>query len=165
MANLESRLENYLRDQLMNWRRAQAATFTPFNRYCTQIVRRILPQLELHASLSSTSGSLYSQSQQVISIEEALLQNLDEIGAVHSVVGYPLHVSPMIDFEQIARLVRSTGVHSVDMANNNALLQNGNSREGGNIKLVEFIVSVYVHPYPANVHSIWVYIGALLPKA
>lgn len=157
----------------MAWRRgAQSATFTPFNRYCTQIVRRALPRLEVHACLASNSGSGSSsrhatQQQQIIALEEALLSELDEITTVHHLVGYPLHVSPMVDFEQIAAVVRSTGLHSIDANNNSSGRDNsGSSSNTSNTsKMVEFIISVYVHPYPANVHSIWIYAGALMPKA
>lgn len=149
----------------MAWRRQQAATFTPFNRYCQQIIRRLLPQLETHACLASGNGTVYSQQQQVLSLEEALIQELEKINAVHSIIGYPFHVSPMVDFEQIARLVHSTGVHSIDTA------FGGGEGDGASLrgatasgKMAEFIISVYVHAYPANVHSIWVYIGALMPK-
>lgn len=159
--NLESRLENYLREQLMSWRRQQAVTFTAFNRYCTQVIRRILPQLETHACLAATSGSMYSQAQQVAAIEEALFEELAQVHSVHSIVGYPLHVSPLFDFEQIAQMVYSTGVHLLDATFSGAERMNNLQN---NPAMLEYVVATYVHSYPANVHSIWVYVGALIPK-
>lgn len=165
-SNLETRLENYLREQLMAWRRQQAVTFTAFNRYCTQVIRRILPQLETHACLAATSGSVYSQQQQVAAIEEALLQELAEVHSVHSIVGYPLHVSPLIDFEQIAQLIYSTGVHLLDATLSSGLPERMTNLQSSSISpaMLEYVVATYVHVYPANVHSIWVYLGALVPK-
>ncbi|XP_051947556.1 coiled-coil and C2 domain-containing protein 2A [Xyrauchen texanus] len=57
--------------------------------------------------------------------------------------GFPLHLS-FSEIQPIIEAVHSTGVHKVESTN------------------VEFALAVYVHPYPSNVLSVWVYIASLV---
>uniref|UniRef100_A0A3Q1BCN1 C2 domain-containing protein n=1 Tax=Amphiprion ocellaris TaxID=80972 RepID=A0A3Q1BCN1_AMPOC len=57
--------------------------------------------------------------------------------------GFPLHL-PFCEIRPIIEAVYSTGVHSVQVSN------------------VEFALAVYVHPYPNNVLSVWVYLASLV---
>ncbi|XP_016386999.1 coiled-coil and C2 domain-containing protein 2A [Sinocyclocheilus rhinocerous] len=57
--------------------------------------------------------------------------------------GFPLHL-PFSEIRPIIEAVHSTGVHKVEAPN------------------VEFALAVYVHPYPGNVLSVWVYIASLV---
>ncbi|XP_042272051.1 coiled-coil and C2 domain-containing protein 2A isoform X2 [Thunnus maccoyii] len=57
--------------------------------------------------------------------------------------GFPLHL-PFSEIRPIIEAVYSTGVHSVQASN------------------VEFALAVYVHPYPNNVLSVWVYLASLV---
>ncbi|KAL7396300.1 hypothetical protein ABVT39_003795 [Epinephelus coioides] len=57
--------------------------------------------------------------------------------------GFPLNL-PFSEIRPIIEAVYSTGVHNVHASN------------------VEFALAVYVHPYPNNVLSVWVYLASLL---
>ncbi|XP_051515693.1 coiled-coil and C2 domain-containing protein 2A-like isoform X2 [Myxocyprinus asiaticus] len=61
----------------------------------------------------------------------------------YSISGFPLHLS-FSEIRPIIEAVHSTGVHKVESPN------------------VEFALAVYVHPYPSNVLSVWVYIASLV---
>ncbi|XP_060793645.1 coiled-coil and C2 domain-containing protein 2A isoform X1 [Neoarius graeffei] len=61
----------------------------------------------------------------------------------YRISGFPLHL-PFSEIQPIVEAVHSTGVHSVEAPN------------------VEFALAVYVHPYPSNVLSVWVYIASLV---
>ncbi|KAF4078510.1 hypothetical protein AMELA_G00199970 [Ameiurus melas] len=61
----------------------------------------------------------------------------------YRISGFPLHL-PFSEIRPIVEAVRSTGVHSAEAPN------------------VEFALAVYVHPYPSNVLSVWVYIASLV---
>ncbi|XP_068449249.1 coiled-coil and C2 domain-containing protein 2A-like isoform X1 [Clinocottus analis] len=57
--------------------------------------------------------------------------------------GFPLHM-PFSEIRPIVEAVHSTGVHNKHAPN------------------VEFALAVYVHPYPNNVLSVWVYLASLV---
>ncbi|XP_029987360.1 coiled-coil and C2 domain-containing protein 2A isoform X3 [Sphaeramia orbicularis] len=61
----------------------------------------------------------------------------------HRISGFPLHL-PFSEIRPIIEAVYSTGVHNVQASN------------------VEFALAVYVHPYPSNVLSVWVYLASLI---
>ncbi|XP_072553435.1 coiled-coil and C2 domain-containing protein 2A isoform X2 [Salminus brasiliensis] len=61
----------------------------------------------------------------------------------YRISGFPLHL-PFSEIRPIIEAVYSTGVHNVEAPN------------------VEFALAVYVHPYPSNVLSVWVYIASLI---
>ncbi|KAI5096106.1 coiled-coil and C2 domain-containing protein 2A isoform X5 [Silurus meridionalis] len=61
----------------------------------------------------------------------------------YRISGFPLHL-PFSEIRPIVEAVHSTGVHSVEAPN------------------VEFALAVYVHPYPSNVLSVWVYLASLV---
>ncbi|XP_012579493.1 PREDICTED: coiled-coil and C2 domain-containing protein 2A [Condylura cristata] len=57
--------------------------------------------------------------------------------------GFPLHM-PYSEMKPLIEAVYSTGVHNIDVPN------------------VEFALAVYVHPYPKNVLSVWIYVASLI---
>uniref|UniRef100_A0A3Q3GAB6 Coiled-coil and C2 domain containing 2A n=1 Tax=Labrus bergylta TaxID=56723 RepID=A0A3Q3GAB6_9LABR len=59
------------------------------------------------------------------------------------VFGFPLNL-PFSEIRPIVEAVYSTGVHNVHASN------------------VEFALAVYVHPYPNNVLSVWVYLASMM---
>ncbi|XP_062871722.1 coiled-coil and C2 domain-containing protein 2A [Trichomycterus rosablanca] len=61
----------------------------------------------------------------------------------YRISGFPLHF-PFSEIRPIVEAVYSTGVHKVEAPN------------------VEFALAVYVHPYPSNVLSVWVYMASLV---
>ncbi|KAM9445041.1 coiled-coil and C2 domain-containing protein 2A [Clarias gariepinus] len=61
----------------------------------------------------------------------------------YRISGFPLHL-PFSEIRPIVEAVHSTGVHRAEASN------------------VEFALAVYVHPYPSNVLSVWVYIASLV---
>lgn len=59
------------------------------------------------------------------------------------VSGFPIHMA----FSEVTPLVEavySTGVHSIDVPN------------------IEFALAVYVHAYPKNILSVWIYVASLV---
>ncbi|XP_068174546.1 coiled-coil and C2 domain-containing protein 2A isoform X2 [Antennarius striatus] len=61
----------------------------------------------------------------------------------YRISGFPLHL-PFSEIRPIIEAVHSTGVHLVQASN------------------VEFALAVYVHPYPNNVLSVWLYLASLM---
>lgn len=59
------------------------------------------------------------------------------------VSGFPIHM-PFSEVRPLVEAVHSTGVHTIDVSN------------------VEFALAVYVHPYPQNVLSTWIYVASLV---
>nr|XP_054365055.1 coiled-coil and C2 domain-containing protein 2A [Mirounga angustirostris] len=57
--------------------------------------------------------------------------------------GFPLHM-PYSELKPLIEEVYSTGVHNIDVPN------------------VEFALAVYIHPYPKNVLSVWIYVASLI---
>lgn len=51
---------------------------------------------------------------------------------------------PYSDLGPLVEAVYSTGVHNTDAPS------------------VEFAVAVYIHPYPKNVLSVWIYVASLI---
>lgn len=62
---------------------------------------------------------------------------------IFQISGFPLHL-PFSEIRSIVDAVHSTGVHNVQTPS------------------VEFALAVYVHPYPNNVLSVWVYLASLV---
>ncbi|XP_071412876.1 coiled-coil and C2 domain-containing protein 2A isoform X2 [Pithys albifrons albifrons] len=61
----------------------------------------------------------------------------------YRVSGFPIHM-PYSEVRPLIEAVRSTGVHTIDVSN------------------VEFALAVYIHPYPQNVLSVWIYVASLV---
>uniref|UniRef100_A0A3B3VB92 Coiled-coil and C2 domain containing 2A n=1 Tax=Poecilia latipinna TaxID=48699 RepID=A0A3B3VB92_9TELE len=61
----------------------------------------------------------------------------------YRISGFPLHL-PFSEVGPIIEAVHSTGVHNIHSSN------------------VEFALAVYIHPYPNNVLSVWVYLASLV---
>ncbi|KAK2521425.1 Cc2d2a [Columba guinea] len=61
----------------------------------------------------------------------------------YRVSGFPIHM-PFSEVRPLIEAVHSTGVHTIDIAN------------------VEFALAVYIHAYPQNVLSVWVYVASLV---
>ncbi|NXJ03794.1 C2D2A protein, partial [Odontophorus gujanensis] len=60
----------------------------------------------------------------------------------YRVSGFPIHM-PFSEVTPLIEAVHSTGVHTIDVSG------------------VEFALAVYVHPYPQNVLSTWIYVASL----
>lgn len=59
------------------------------------------------------------------------------------VSGFPIHM-PFSEVGPLIEAVHSTGVHTIDVSN------------------VEFALAVYIHAYPQNVLSLWIYVASLV---
>uniref|UniRef100_M4ABG3 Coiled-coil and C2 domain containing 2A n=1 Tax=Xiphophorus maculatus TaxID=8083 RepID=M4ABG3_XIPMA len=81
-----------------------------------------------------------SRGQNVAEGHRVELQNL--LGD-YRISGFPLHL-PFSEVGPIIEAVHSTGVHNIHSAT------------------VEFALAVYIHPYPNNVLSVWVYLASLV---
>lgn len=57
--------------------------------------------------------------------------------------GFPLHM-PYSELKPLIEAVYSTGVHNIEVPS------------------VEFALAVYIHPYPKNVLSVWIYVASLI---
>lgn len=51
---------------------------------------------------------------------------------------------PYSELKPLIEAVYSTGVHNINVPN------------------VEFALAVYIHPYPKNVLSVWIYVASLI---
>ncbi|NXY67593.1 C2D2B protein, partial [Glareola pratincola] len=59
------------------------------------------------------------------------------------VSGFPIHMA-YSEVRPLIEAVHSTGVHTIDVSN------------------VEFALAVYIHAYPQNVLSVWIYVASLV---
>ncbi|XP_043210658.1 coiled-coil and C2 domain-containing protein 2A-like [Amphibalanus amphitrite] len=125
------RLERRLRDHLQNWR--QRTNWTPWNRPCSDALRRMLPLLERSTFTPAISGA------QLADEQTRLLAN---IHATYKVCGVPLNV-PQHSQEAMVEALFALGVHRND------------SREA------EFALAVHMEPYPSNIVAVWVCVAAL----
>ncbi|XP_029282132.1 coiled-coil and C2 domain-containing protein 2A isoform X2 [Cottoperca gobio] len=76
-------------------------------------------------------------------VAEGHRHELQSLLGDNRISGFPLHL-PFSEVRPIVEAVFSTGVHNVQASN------------------VEFALAVYVHPYPNNVLSVWVYLASLV---
>ncbi|XP_034250216.1 coiled-coil and C2 domain-containing protein 2A [Thrips palmi] len=125
---LQDKVENFLRDSLMKWRRTK---ITLWNRYCIATLRKLLPRLENASCFGSGENSSPHHSRE-----------LQHILTSHKVCGFPINL-PYTSVEAIVEAVRATGVHHNQDEN------------------AEFALAVYIHPFPNNILSIWVYVASL----
>ncbi|KAM9295524.1 coiled-coil and C2 domain-containing protein 2A isoform 3-T3 [Morus bassanus] len=61
----------------------------------------------------------------------------------YRVSGFPIHM-PFSEVRPLIEAVHSTGVHTIDISN------------------VEFALAVYIHAYPQNILSVWIYVASLV---
>ncbi|XP_063222890.1 coiled-coil and C2 domain-containing protein 2A isoform X2 [Bacillus rossius redtenbacheri] len=92
---LRDRLEKHLRDSLARWR---PTTRTLWNRYCTAVLRKLLPALEEAAWNKRQSTS------------PEHMQQLQYILASHKMCGFPINL-PYVDMTTVTEAVKATGVH------------------------------------------------------
>ncbi|KAK2835891.1 hypothetical protein Q5P01_016375 [Channa striata] len=76
-------------------------------------------------------------------VAEGHRHELQSLLGKNRISGFPIHL-PFSEVRPIVEAVYSTGVHNVQASN------------------VEFALAVYVHPYPNNVLSVWVYLASLI---
>ncbi|XP_026201331.1 coiled-coil and C2 domain-containing protein 2A isoform X2 [Anabas testudineus] len=76
-------------------------------------------------------------------VAEGHRHELQSLLGDNRISGFPIHL-PFSDIRPIIEAVYSTGVHNIQTSN------------------VEFALAVYVHPYPNNVLSVWVYLASLV---
>ena len=78
-------------------------------------------------------------------VEDEDSSGLQSIRTVHHIYGYPINIS-YTDTDALIEALHNTDVHNVDDPS------------------AEFALSVYLHPYPNNIISVWVYVAALPKK-
>lgn len=180
-----NRIERILKEKIMEWRPRQP---TRWNRYCTTTLKQFLPKLELirgqdvaeghRHELQSLLGDYRVSLKKGVPLQEAtlshcvvswilspVLKKLAESEWAHfekfisltvffgflffslsfplKISGFPLNLV-FSEIRPIIEAVYSTGIHSVQASN------------------VEFALAVYVHPYPNNVMSVWIYLASLV---
>ncbi|KAI8501504.1 Coiled-coil and C2 domain-containing protein 2A [Branchiostoma belcheri] len=94
VADLQDRIERKLRDKVMEWR---PHSITRWNRYCTQIFRRLLPRLE-------QSGGRGTADEHRTELEPIL--------ASYKMSGFPMQM-PYTEDNPVVEAVFSTGVHQL----------------------------------------------------
>lgn len=77
--------------------------------------------------------------------EYELKQAFESLFTTYHIVGFPIHLTPT-SLKGFEEQVYSTGIHTC--------------QEPG----VEFVLTCYVHPYPNDIYSIWVYLATMVPK-
>ncbi|XP_061540786.1 coiled-coil and C2 domain-containing protein 2A isoform X3 [Phycodurus eques] len=107
---------------------------TRWNRYCSGALKHILPTLEQGAGVAGGAGR---------DLGEGHRHELQNLLGDNRIWGFPLHMA-FSEMAPVVEAVHSTGVHTIHAAN------------------VEFALAVYVHPYPNNVLSVWVYLASLV---
>lgn len=161
VSSLEEMIEKHLKTSLIRWRTNHKKTF--FNRSCSIQVRNILPRLESmktgittdSAKVSTTTKKRTTRRKERRVIKESSvsdgneIQELKELQSLHKLVGFPLNLS-FSDLKSVSDAVFATGVHESD-----STLSSSTSTS------TEFVVSVYAHPYPCNIISLWVYVAYL----
>ncbi|XP_049861590.1 coiled-coil and C2 domain-containing protein 2A [Schistocerca gregaria] len=73
------------------------------------------------------------------------IHELQQILGSHKVCGFPINM-PYTNMEAINETVKATGVHNTENEE------------------TEFALAVYVHPYPGNVLSVWIYVASLIKR-
>ncbi|XP_077547771.1 coiled-coil and C2 domain containing 2A [Haemaphysalis longicornis] len=98
VTKLQQKIEFALKESVMKWRKRFR---TSWNRYASQVLRKILPRLESMASTSSNTDDI---------------QELSEILTSYKMSGFPLSMS-FTDVETVIETVLSTGVHLTESRN------------------------------------------------
>lgn len=173
---LSEKIEKYLKRSFVKWRSSSYNHLrTFFNRNVTSRIRKMLPIFEkLKQNIEITIGDLDSLGLHMASgeLETAVKSHLSdqsnltnhretrdladkyiqnefkELMNLHRITGFPLNI-PYSDLEFISESVYATGVHKIA------------STVPGESSNTEFVLAVYVHPYPASVFSVWIYIAAV----
>ncbi|KAH9516236.1 Coiled-coil and C2 domain-containing protein 2A [Dermatophagoides farinae] len=145
----EIKVETYLREQFMSWRRHQTGSYTQFNRFCMQIIKQLLPELERHTVLIDGNRSYSSK---LAELEDLIQRNLKQILDVYEMISYPLNIvgHSAADLDQLSRLIYATNLHLTHFGHPNQ---------------VEYVISCYVHPYPSDLFSLWIFLAALTTKS
>ncbi|XP_055977033.1 protein CC2D2B [Sorex fumeus] len=84
--------------------------------------------------LEHDTGSLASSQEE---------SELEKLLPFYWVAGFPIQM-PYTDIQSVVDAVYQTGIHSSEFPQ------------------VEFALAVYVHPYPSNILSVWVYLASLI---
>ncbi|XP_075468860.1 protein CC2D2B isoform X8 [Ascaphus truei] len=74
--------------------------------------------------------------------EEKALKRLHK---VYNVAGYPIQL-PYSSIQSVTEAVYQTGFHTTEIPN------------------TEFCIAVYIHPYPNNILSVWIYLASLVRR-
>ena len=167
ISSLEERIEKHLKTCLIRWRSSplcQPSKKTFFNRSCTLRIKKILPRLEERRS-GLTTGQSSSKKRttrrmdrkqqqqpkdrpQSSSSDGSEVKELLELQSLYKMTGFPLNLS-FSNLKAVSDAVLSTGVHQVDSGYDSLS------------STTEFVVAVYVHAYPCNIISLWVYVASL----
>ncbi|KAJ7329422.1 hypothetical protein JRQ81_015596 [Phrynocephalus forsythii] len=153
---LQNRIEKMLKEKIMEWRPRH---LTRWNRYCTSILRHFLPVLEKNwgkeleadhqAELQKQLGDYqilrgwqqHAEGQGIL--RETAKATLAFLVEPVKVLGFPIH-RPFSEVTPLIEAVYNTGVHTTNVPN------------------TEFALAAYVHAYPKNVLSVWIYVASLV---
>uniref|UniRef100_A0A1B6DJ12 Coiled-coil and C2 domain-containing protein 2A n=1 Tax=Clastoptera arizonana TaxID=38151 RepID=A0A1B6DJ12_9HEMI len=105
---------------------------TIWNRYVTVTLRKLLPSLE---------SATWTNNSHLVKVEH--YNQLSHSLGSHKMCGFPMNFV-FTSIQDIIEAIKATGIHSNENAD------------------VEFALAVYIHTYPCNVISVWVYLASLL---
>ncbi|RXN02053.1 Coiled-coil and C2 domain-containing protein 2A [Acipenser ruthenus] len=75
-------------------------------------------------------------------LEEQVLE-LETVLKEYKVTGFPVQM-PYMDMKTVIETIHSTGIHNTEIPG------------------TEFAIAVYIHPYPNNILSLWIYLASLV---
>lgn len=105
--------------------------FTKWSRSCTKLIRDLLPKFE-EAWITSGAGQPKDR--------DEILEKLDTISKDHQLIGLPINF-PFTTYSDALTRLFNTNMHIIKDDD------------------IEFVLAVYVHPYPNNVFAVWVYVA------
>lgn len=173
--DLSKKLERNLKRLFVKWRSAinpQLKTF--FNRSVNTRVRKMLPifeklkhkseitvvdlqslgvessEMKVVAKNNRKDSISYNENQEARETAEKFIEDeFKDLMKVHRITGFPINL-PYSDMQFIGESVFATGVHKIS-----------SSSVTSSDSTPEFVLATYVHPYPSNVYSVWIYVAAL----
>lgn len=138
--NLEEKIERTLKDSFMNWRPRHV---TRWNRSCSSALRQILEGLETERFRSVAPAD--GQAAPGRSYQDGHTERLTKLIGDARFIGFPMDM-PFTDIDAVVKAVRSTEVHKIQDND------------------IEFALAVHIHPYPASILCVWVYLAAIHNK-
>lgn len=135
--SLEEKIERTLKDSIMDWRPRHV---TRWNRSCSTALKQTLEEMELERYGGTAAGTGIRR----VSRDDHVERMKQLIGDARF-IGFPMDMA-FTDIDAVVKAVRSTEVHKIQD------------------KDIEFALAVYVHPYPASVLCVWVYLAAIHNK-
>jgi coiled-coil and C2 domain-containing protein 2A len=135
--DLEKKIEVEIKGKIREWR-----VFRPFKQssnYVTRTLREILQNMEKFCILKVKEPTKAEE------MVKKWMQDLSAVRSTHRVSGFPINL-PYTSMTSILEAVYATQAHAIPTSD------------------VEYAIAVYIHPYPNNILSVWIYIALITKK-